>query len=322
MRIFRALESVPADAKGCVVSVGNFDGVHEGHRALFRRNRAIAAAHGWKSAILTFDPHPTRVVAPDRAPRLLTTIDQRLAVIEREGIEEAFVVPFDGKFAQLTPADFVQRVLVDGIGARAVLVGDNFRFGAKQAGNVQTLRSLGEQFGFFIEVVPSYFVRSKMASSTAVREALLRGNVSEACRLLGRPYRVEGRIVSGFGIGSKQTVPTLNLQSDAEVLPANGVYITRTHDLDQANRVWPSITNVGMRPTFEGHKLTIETFLLSALDGESPHRIRLEFLRRVRDERRFESPEALKNQILKDVGRAQAYFRRLSRYSLPNRFEV
>src|SRR3954452_8065728 len=112
MRVFRSLESVPADAKGCVVSVGNFDGVHEGHRALFRRNRAIAAAHGWKSAILTFDPHPTRVVAPDRAPRLLTTIDQRLAVIEREGIDEAFVVPFDGKFAQLTPADFVQRVLV------------------------------------------------------------------------------------------------------------------------------------------------------------------------------------------------------------------
>ena len=313
MRVFRSLESVPADAKGCVVSVGNFDGVHEGHRALFRRNRAIAAAHGWKSAILTFDPHPTRVVAPDRAPRLLTTIGQRLAAIEQEGIDEAFVVPFDENFAQLTPADFVKIVLVDGIGARAVLVGDNFRFGAKQAGNVQTLRSLGEQYGFFIEVVPSFFVRGRMASSTAVRESVLQGNVTQACRLLGRPYSIEGRIVSGFGIGSKQTVPTLNLQTEAEVLPADGVYITRTHDLERASRVWPSITNVGMRPTFDGDKLTIETFLLSALDGETPHRICLEFLRRVREERRFESPEALKTQILKDVGRAQAYFRRLSR---------
>lgn len=313
MRVFRSLESIPADAKGCVVSVGNFDGVHEGHRELFRRNRAIAAGHGWKSAILTFDPHPTRVVAPDRAPRLLTNIDQRLAAIEREGIDEAFVVPFDEKFAKLTPADFVNRVLVDGIGARAVLVGDNFRFGAKQAGNVQTLRSLGKEYGFFLEVVPSFFVRGRMASSTAVRESVLRGNMSEACRLLGRPYSVEGQIVSGFGIGSKQTVPTLNLQTDAEVIPANGVYITRTHDLDQANRVWPSITNVGVRPTFDGEKLTIETFLLSALDGETPVRIRLEFLRRVRDERRFESPEALKKQILNDVSRAQAFFRRLRR---------
>jgi len=328
MRVFRSLESVPADAKGCVVSVGNFDGVHEGHRAVFRRNRSIADARGWKSAILTFDPHPTRVVAPERAPRLLTTIDQRLAAIEHEGIEEAFVLAFDESFAHLSPADFVKRVLADGIGARAVLVGENFRFGAKQSGDVQTLRSLGEQFGFQIEVVPSFFVRGRMASSTAVRESVLRGNVTAACRLLGRPYWIEGRIVSGFGIGSKQTVPTLNLETDAEVLPAHGVYVTRTHDLDGANRVWPSITNVGIRPTFDGDKLTIETFLLSGLDGEAPHRIRLEFLRRVRDERRFESPEALKNQILKDVGRAQAYFRRLSRWVgrkqplLPDRFQV
>lgn len=311
MRIFRSLEEIPAEAKNCAVSIGNFDGVHEGHRELFRRNRAIAESNRLIPSILTFDPHPTRVVAPDRAPKLLTTMEQRLVLIAQEGIRQAFVLPFDIAFSRLEPSEFVRQVLVDGIGARVVLVGDNFRFGAKQAGDVNTLRTLGEQLGFVTEVVPGIFVRGTAASSTAVREAITSGQVGRACRFLGRPYWLEGDVVSGFGIGSKQTVPTLNLATKAEVLPASGVYITRTHDLDRGDRRWPSITNVGFRPTFGGDQLTIETFLLAPLEGETPKHIRVEFLRRVRDERRFESPEALKQQILRDVGRAQAYFRRL-----------
>jgi riboflavin kinase/FMN adenylyltransferase len=194
-----------------------------------------------------------------------------------------------------------------------VLVGENFRFGSKQAGNIETLKQLGEKYGFQVEIMPSHIVRGQVASSTAVRDLITAGEVSKACRLLGRPYAVEGRVVSGHGIGSKQTVPTLNLDTAAEVLPARGVYITRTHDLDEAGRSWPSITNAGYRPTFDGDVLTIETFLLRGLGGETPSRIRVEFLRRVRDERKFESPEALKAQILRDVGRAQAYFRRIGR---------
>ncbi len=307
MRVFRSLESVPADARGCAVSIGNFDGVHEGHKQLFRRNLQICAETGCRPSVLTFDPHPTRVVAPQRAPRLLTTMDERIALISEQGIEQVFVLPFDLTFSQLSPEDFIRRVVVEGLGATAVLVGENFRFGAKQAGETKLLRELGEKYGFRVEIVPSHIVRGRVASSTAVRELVTAGEVSKACRLLGRPYSLSGDVVSGFGIGSKQTVPTLNLATSAEVLPARGVYITRTHD---GKRQWPSITNVGYRPTFDGDALTIETFLLKPLEGDSPTSIRVEFLRRVRDERKFESPEALKAQILRDVGRAQAYFRR------------
>jgi len=148
-----------------------------------------------------------------------------------------------------------------------------------------------------------------MASSTEIRNLLQVGDVSRACRLLARPYWIEGRIVSGHGIGLKQTVPTINLDTTADVIPADGVYVTRTTDVDNS-RTWNSITNIGMRPTFDGHERSIETFLLTAFDGKTPERIRLEFLKRVREEKRFESPEALKAQILRDVQFANTYFRR------------
>jgi len=313
MRVFRSLESVPPGAQGCAVSIGNFDGVHEGHRQLFQRNLEICAALGLVPSVLTFDPHPTHVVAPRRAPKLLTTIDERIALIGQQGIQQVFVLPFDRTFSQLSPEQFIRRVVVERIRAKAVLVGENFRFGAKQAGETTLLRKLGEQHGFHVEIVPSYIVRGRVASSTAVRELVTVGDVSKACRLLGRSYALDGQVVSGFGIGSRQTVPTLNLETAAEVLPARGVYITRTHDLDRTGRQWPSITNIGTRPTFDGGAQTIETFLLAKLDGDSPTHIRVDLLRRVRDERKFESPEALKGQILRDVGRAQTYFRRIGK---------
>jgi riboflavin kinase / FMN adenylyltransferase len=313
MRVFRSLSEVPGDARNCAVSIGNFDGVHEGHKSLFRRNRELCREHGWISSILTFDPHPTTVVAPERAPRLLTTMDQRLALIAVEGIEQAFVLRFDLEFSHLEPDEFAREVLARGLGAKAVLVGDSFRFGRHHAGNVQTLRMLGDECGFCTEVVPLVRIRGRMVSSTAVRELITSGAAGLACRMLGRPYALEGDVVSGFGIGSKQTVPTLNLDTKAEVLPASGVYVTRTWDLNDG-REWPSITNVGFRPTFDGDRLTIETFLLTALEGSTPQRIRVKFLRRVRDERRFDSPESLKKQIMMDVGRANAYFRRLEAF--------
>lgn len=313
MRVFRSLDSVPPGARGCAVSIGNFDGVHEGHKQLLRRNVQICEASGLIPSVLTFDPHPTRVVAPERAPKLLTTIDERIALIEEQGMQQVFVLPFDRTFSQLSPEDFIRRVAVDGIGAKAVLVGESFRFGAKQAGDTELLQRFGRQYGFQVEIVPSHIVRGRVASSTAVRQLIMAGDVSTACRLLGRPYSLEGNVVSGFGIGSRQTVPTLNLKTAAEVLPARGVYITRTYDIDQPARHWPSITNIGTRPTFDGDAETIETFLLAKLDGNSPTRIRVALLRRVRDERKFENPETLKAQILRDVGRARTYFRRIGR---------
>ena len=311
MRVFRSLEAIVPDARVCVVSVGNFDGVHAGHRQLLKRNLELSQQHGWKPSVLTFDPHPTKVVAPQRAPRLLTTIEERLRLIESEGIEQAFVLPFDTTFSQQSPQDFIQHVLVESIGARAVLVGGNFHFGHKQAGNTETLRSATS---FLTEVVPAVTVRGRLVSSTEIRTLIEAGDVSLAARLLLRPYALEGEVVSGFGIGSKQTVPTLNLATMAEIVPARGVYITRTLDL-KSDRTWPSITNVGTRPTFDGDSQTIETYLLEPLTGETPRSIRVEFLRWVREERRFDSPEALRSQILSDVRRAQAYHRRVGRLS-------
>jgi riboflavin kinase/FMN adenylyltransferase len=262
--------------------------------------------------VLTFDPHPTRIVAPARAPRLLSTPEQRLALMKVAGIEQVFVLPFDQEFSQLSPLDFVKRILVNRLHAKAVIVGENFRFGNRASGDTDLLQKLGLEHGYTTEITTGVELRGRMVSSSEVRRLVEGGAVSMACRLLGRPYAVEGEVVRGHGVGSKQTVPTLNLDTKAEILPAVGVYITRTTDLDAA-RKWPSITNVGYRPTFDGDRLTVETFLLSPLDGEAPHRIQVEFLRRVREERKFDSPEALKTQIFKDVRRAQTYFRRTER---------
>jgi riboflavin kinase/FMN adenylyltransferase len=262
---------------------------------------------------MTFDPHPTKVVAPQRAPRLMTTPDQRCTLIRREGIQQMMILPFDRQVAELTPEEFVERVLVAKLGVRAVLVGHDFRFGHKQAGNAQVLEQLGNRYGFTTEVIGAMTLRGRLVSSTAVRQFLGEGKVAQAARLLERPYSLEGAVVAGRGVGSKQTVPTLNLATESEVLRARGVYVTRTHDLDD-ERTWVSVTNVGYRPTFGGDgAISIETFLLDPLAGEAPARIRVDFLWRLREERAFSDAAALKQQILKDAGRAQAYFRRLRR---------
>jgi riboflavin kinase/FMN adenylyltransferase len=318
-RVFRSLDEVPPDAGPSALTIGNFDGVHAAHRKILRRVVEVAAQRGLKPSVLTFHPHPTKVVAPARAPRLMTSPEQRCALMREEGIQQVLVVPFDQNIAHLTPEEFVHRVLVEKLGVRAVLVGHDFRFGYKQAGNVHVLEELGRKYGFTTEEVGAVTLRGQLVSSTALRHLVDKGKVSQAARLLGRPYALEGEVVSGRGVGSKQTVPTLNLATQTEVLPANGVYVTRTMDLVDG-RAWQSITNVGHRPTFgEGQPVSIETFLLEPLAGETPHRIRVEFLWRVRDERKFPDAEALKRQILRDVSRAQAYFRRVGKLSPPNR---
>jgi len=293
-----------------VVTIGNFDGVHAGHRQLLRRVVELGREQNLKPAVLTFDPHPTRVVAPHRAPRLLTTMEERIALIREQGVQEVVVLPFTSEVAQLSPEEFVERIVVGQLHARIVMVGDNFRFGHKQSGDINTLSELGVRFGFQTHVVDAVRRRGRIVSSSEIRRLIEEGNVAMAGRLLERPYDLSGDVVSGHGIGSRQTVPTLNISTPAQVIPGNGVYITRTRDLESGD-CWNSITNVGNRPTFGGGDLTIETFLLSSFDGLTPGRISIEFLRRIREERKFESPEALKQQILRDVGRAQTFFRRL-----------
>jgi riboflavin kinase/FMN adenylyltransferase len=306
--IYRSLAAIPPDFGPCAITIGNFDGVHLGHQRIFKRVIEIARAEGWRSAVLTFDPHPTKLVAPQNTPPLLTTPETRARLMEEMGIDEILIVPFDSQIAHLPPEDFARDILVNKLKAHAIFVGENFRFGFKAAGDTQLLEALGDRYSFETETIPTVACRGKKISSTEIRRAIGSGAVSQAWRMLGRPYALEGDVVRGAGIGSKQTVPTLNLETKAEVLPKTSVYVTRTHDL-AVPRQWPSITNVGYRPTFNGRGLTIETYLLAPLEGETPAHISVEFLHWLRDERKFESPEALKTQILRDVARAQTFHR-------------
>ncbi len=306
VRLYRDLAGL---GPACATTIGNFDGVHLGHRLLVDRVVAQARELGVVSTVLTFDPHPAQVLAPERAPKLLTSLAERVALLEEAGIEQVFALPFDRAFSEMSPEEFAQRVLVDGMRTRAVVVGENFRFGQGQSGDFSMLSQLGMAMGFVAEEVPCLCLRSYVVSSSGIRKAVVEGDLVLAGRMLGRCYSLAGDVVKGFGIGSKQTAPTLNLRTAAEVLPANGVYVTRTRDLDDGRR-WESVTNVGTRPTFDGDSLTIETYLLGRLEPPSPVRIRVEFLKRLRAERKFESPDALKAQIGLDVRRAQSWFRR------------
>jgi len=310
MRIYRSLDEVPRDFGPCALTIGNFDGVHFGHRQILRTVVGLAGKRRWKSAVLTFDPHPTRVVAPDRTPTLLTSPAHRAELMQEEGIEQVLILPFTAELAKLSPEDFVQKLLVDRLQARAVLVGDNFCFGYRQSGTVSLLKEMGGRLGFETDIVPAVSWRGRVVSSSSIRSLLAAGRVSLAGRLLQHPYALEGAVVEGRGVGSKQTVPTLNLAPDAGLIPAAGVYLTRALDLENG-RQWNSITNIGYRPTFgESDRLSIETFLLEPFSGDTPGRLRVEFLWRVRDERKFENPAALKEQILRDVRIARDYFRR------------
>jgi riboflavin kinase/FMN adenylyltransferase len=296
------------------LTIGNFDGVHVGHQHLFEQVRGAGTNLGERPSIqptvLTFDPHPARVVAPDRAPRLLTTMEERCVFMEAEGIEQVLILPFTKEIARLTPEEFVRDIVVNALRATIVLVGENFRFGHKQSGDTKVLNTLGKQYGFEVCLADSVTCRRQVVSSSAIRKFIDEGEAGMAWRYFGRPYSISGEVVHGRGVGSKVTVPTLNLRTSAEVLPRNGVYVTRTREIGTAKR-WNSITNIGYRPTFESPnpELSIETFLLDPLEGDAPQRIELEFLHRVRDERKFENPEALKTQIFRDVKQANSFFR-------------
>jgi riboflavin kinase/FMN adenylyltransferase len=321
MRVYRSLDEVPADFGPSAITIGNFDGVHAGHRRILRRMKTLAGAGGWKPSALTFDPHPTQVVAPERAPQLMTSPEWRSRLMAEESVEQVLILPFDRQVSLLSPEQFVRQLLVERLGARAVIVGDNFRFGHRQAGNVALLRRFGAELGFETEIVHAVNCRGQVVSSSVIRRLIASGQVALAARFLERPYRLEGMVESGRGVGSRQTVPTLNLAPSAALIPAPGVYLTRTRDLD-GGRAWNSITNVGYRPTFgASDRLTIETFLLGPLaapEGDAtPRRISVEFLESVRAERKFESPEALRTQILHDVGVAQRYFRRRMAWTAP-----
>jgi len=293
-----------------VVSIGNFDGVHRGHLAILETVMRRAKELNCRSIVMTFSPHPIRFLAPYKAPKLISTIHQKIRLIEKSGVDLLFLLNFDEPFSRLSPDAFIDQYLVKGLGAQSVCVGNNFNFGYRGSGNLQTLRDHGGNLEV-IEVPPVDF-RGGIVSSTRIRELIAAGAVSKAFRLLGRWPEIEGRIVSGAGRGRSLTVPTLNLSPENELLPAKGVYITQI-SLD-GGPFLQSVTNIGIRPTFSESAMTVETFVLHDPVPEGIVSARLRFLKRLRDETKFESPEALRRQIALDVMRTQRFFSRMSTF--------
>jgi len=290
-----------------VLSIGNFDGLHLGHQRILDTVVERARKLRLCPAVLTFDPHPMRVLAPGQAPKLISTLEQKLRLIESKGIELVLIARFDMEFAALTPDAFIQKYLVDGLQTRLLCVGSNFIFGHRQTGTLETLQRWRHEFE--LEEIAPVTSRGVIASSTHIRQRIQEGRVSRACRILGRWFEIEGRIASGEGRGRNVTVPTLNLEPENELVPGSGVYITRTA-MDSGSFV-DSITNIGTRPTFNGTSETIETFVLNAPVAPTVSRMRLQFLKRVRDERRFDSADLLRAQIGRDVQTAKRFFRML-----------
>lgn len=310
MKTFHSVEEIPRDFGPGVLSVGNFDGVHRAHRAVIdeivRRSKAANA----QSVVVTFEPHPTRILRPDHSFKLLTPLPEKLRLLEATGIDAVLLLPFSRDLSLMTPHQFAHEILQKRLHAREVHEGYNFHFGHKAAGNVEVLRELGQQMGFDVHDYPEMRLRGENVSSSHIRKLLSAGRVSRARHLLGRPFSILSTAGRGRGYGSKYTVPTINLARYEELVPKDGVYITRTR---VGTECFDSVTNVGNRPTFGDDSFAVETHLLNfhPIELAPDTEVELHFLDRLRDEIKFPSIEALREQIGRDVATAQKFFRRL-----------
>ena len=293
-----------------VLALGNFDGLHRGHIKIVERVKRRAAERAGTSVVMTFDPHPPRVVRPEKAPPLLMTTAQRLEAIAEAGVQGAAIVRFTPELSRWEPETFVRTVLVEWLHVGEVWVGANFLFGRERAGTFTLLRSLGARYGFRAEKIDPVRYKEFVVSSTRIRRLIAEGRVDEAGALLGRQYAIDGVVVAGARRGQDLGFPTANLRTENELVPPNGVYAT-TVSLDGI--VYPSVTNIGVRPTFgESPAPVIETHILGFDRDLYGARLRLGFVQRIRDERAFESVDLLRAQIQADTGKVRALFDRMS----------
>ena len=293
-----------------VLALGNFDGLHRGHVKIIERIQRGATERGGTSVVLTFDPHPPRVLRPEKAPPLLMTKAQKIDALSRTGVQGAAVVRFTREMSQWEPEQFVQKVLVDWLRVAEVWVGADFLFGRERSGNFTLLRSLGAQFGFRAEKIDPIRYKDFVVSSTRIRRLVSEGRVDEAGALLGHHYAIDGTVVEGARRGREIGFPTANLSTGNDLIPPHGVYATV---LTLDGEVMPSVTNVGQRPTFGDQlAMTIETHVIGKSLDLYGRQVRLAFVQRLRDERKFPDLEALVEQISADVRRATRLFDRLS----------
>jgi riboflavin kinase/FMN adenylyltransferase len=307
MRLFHGTDNAEIQ-RPTVLTLGVFDGLHLGHQLIVRTVVERARATGAVPTVITFDPHPRAVLHPDSSPPLLQTLDQKVEGFGALGIEQTIVIRFDETFSQIRAEDFLREVVKERLQAKEVYLGCGFAFGHNREGNIELLRRVSQELGFFADEVPEVQVRSQRVSSSKVRRLLADGKVNLARRLLGRPYGVEGPVERGAERGRGLGFPTANLHPRNRVIPRNGVYVTGTLIAGEWRR---SITNVGLRPTFGGDsEPSVETFVMDWAGDLYGDVVRVRFLHRLRDERKFNSIEELTTQIQKDVQQAQNYFSR------------
>jgi len=327
MQVFRGFHHA-ALAPACALTIGNFDGVHRGHQAMLALLRSEAQHRGLPATVLTFEPHPRDYFAtlagkPELAPARIATLRDKLSELERCGVDQVVILPFDARLVALSPQDFIQQVIVDGLHARYVLVGDDFRFGAKRAGDYATLDAAGDAQGFDVARMMSYEVHGLRVSSSVVREALTAGDMARVATLLGRPYTVSGHVVHGQKLGRSLDCRTLNVRFGHEKPATSGIFVVRTHGL--AAEPLEGVASLGVRPTVtEAGRVLLEVHCFDwpadlGLEGGYGKIVRVELLHKLRDEARYDGLDALQAAIHKDIADAKAFFQAQGRQTTRDR---
>ncbi|MEN8216047.1 MAG: bifunctional riboflavin kinase/FAD synthetase [Pseudomonadota bacterium] len=304
MELIRNLSQLRPRHQGCVATIGNFDGVHLGHQAVLQQLTAKAKKLQLPTLVIIFEPQPMEFFAPDKAPARLTRLREKLIVMRRYGVDRVLCLHFNASFAALSAEAFIQQIL--GLGIRHLVIGDDFRFGQKRQGDFATLQQVGKQYGFTIESQHTFILGNQRVSSTRVRQALMQGDLDAARELLDRPYTMCGRVRYGQQMGRTIGFPTANIFLHRQVSPLNGVFAVTLHGVTE--KPLAGVANLGTRPTINGSQLLLEVHLFDFQRTIYGHYVEVEFVRKLRDEQRFASIEALKQQIEKDVRLARAVF--------------
>ncbi|HXY03027.1 MAG TPA: bifunctional riboflavin kinase/FAD synthetase [Terriglobales bacterium] len=310
MQVFHKIDVIPPDFGPTIVTVGNFDGVHRAHKQVVSTIVRRAKDSGLKSVAVTFEPHPVRILRPDANLKLLSPTLEKLRLLSETGLDAALLLPFTRDLSLMTPESFAHDILKQSLRAREVHEGYNFRFGHKASGNIALLTEFGKEMGFEVHVYPEMRLRGEPVSSSHLRRLIHEGRIDRARHLLGRPFSLLSTAGRGRGYGAKYTVPTINLSRYEELVPGDGVYITRTR---VAQECFDSVTNVGKRPTFGVESFAIETHLLNfhPIQLTPETQVEIHFLQRLRDEIKFPTVDALREQISRDVNKARRYFQLL-----------
>lgn len=306
MELIRGLHNLRARHRGCVATIGNFDGVHLGHQAVIGQLAEKADELCLPAAVISFEPQPLEYFRPEAAPSRLTRFREKVQALRRYAVDRVLCLPFNAKLSGLSPAEFIRQVLIDGLGVKYLVVGDDFRFGRQRAGTIEDLREAGRQHGFTVVNMHTFEIDGERVSSTRIRQALEAGDMNAAERLLGRDYRMSGRVAHGDKLGRELGFPTANIHLHRRKTPLQGIFAVEVYGLER--EPLPAVASLGTRPTVDGNSVILEAYILDFDENIYGRHIQVSFLHKLRDEEKYDSLDRLKQQIDIDVQQARAYF--------------